>query len=212
MQNDQLKLALKTQLIKKRGEVLQTLQKIFETNNEKINTIILFSQKHEELLNTELRGLKDSSFESSNNILSDRILQFIDTITEEDALAYNLSQSKFQKILVICKVPERESFMRSFFPAERWKATEFNASGQPLETEYVNQFDLIVFDNEPHNSDVDQDALLKYYLGETTLPIFYYGGYLKLLDDYKMRVHSANTVFSFHGRLEEMINYLNQMR
>lgn len=212
MQSIELKSSLQDLLVKSTGQTLQALQKIFATNQREQHLLIKLRKDHQELLDSEMMGMRGENFETNKHRLTFNILQLIDTITEEDAIAYNLSQSKFQKILVICKVPERESFMRSFFPAERWKATEFNASGQPLETEYVNQFDLIVFDNEPHNSDGEQHALLKYYLGETTLPIFYYGGYLKLLDDYKMRVHSANTVFSFHGRLEEMINYLNQVR
>lgn len=212
MKSTELKLELKTLLITKPGEVLQKLQKIFKNNNSAFNAVILVSQNYQRILVDELKGIKDAFYNTQMNEINNRLLSLIDLIQEEEACAYSLERAHFQKILAVCKTPDRQIFMEQLFPSSRWKMVSFDVTGNHVPAEKLKTYELLVFDNSPFDTDQGQHTLLKYYLNTPGPCILYFGEYLKLLTEYPEKAYFANSVFSFHTRLQEMINYLQNVK
>jgi hypothetical protein len=212
MSAEPLKLQLKQEFIKNAGKVLQTLLHIFAASPEEFNAVILLSQDQERMANAELRGITDANFESRKNAFGNRLLNLIDRIRDEDAAAYYLTESRFQKILVICKTPDRKPFMEKLLPASRWKSVRIDTRGIPLTPAETADYELIVFDNSPFDTDQGTHALLRNYLAPEHPYVLYFGATLPFLNDYPEKVYFSNSIFSFHSRLQEMVNYLQGIR
>ena len=211
MSAESLKLSLKRESIKNMGKVLQTLQQVFAVNPDEFNALILLSQDQERISKEELLGLKDASFETRKNALNNRLLSLIDRIREEDASAYVLAESRFQKILVVCKMAERSAFMKKLLPDTRWKCIYIDSKQLPLAPAQTQDYELIIFDNHPFDTDQGQHNLLRHYLAPEHPYLLYFGLQLPFLNDYPEKVYFSNSIFSFHSRLQEMVNYLQNI-
>lgn len=212
MKSQELKISLKTLLIQNTGDVLQRLQQIFKNNASAFNAVILISQNYQQLLTENLKGVKDTSSFTQLNEINNRLLSLIDLIQEDEACSYALEQAQFQKIIVICKNPARLQSMLELFPSSRWKMVAYDASGTQMEVGKLKEYQLLVFDNSPYDDDDGQHSLLKYYLNTPGPCVLYFGEYLKLLTDYPEKAYFANSKFSFHSRLQEMLNFLEQVK
>ncbi|WP_148270540.1 hypothetical protein [Haliscomenobacter hydrossis] len=190
---------------------MQTLQQVFAANPDEFNALILLSQDQERILKDEILGLKDASFETRKNALNNRLLSLIDRIREEDASAYVLAESRFQKILVVCKMAERQTFMEKLLPPSRWKSVHIDCSQLPLHPTRTQEYELIIFDNYPFDTDQGQHTLLRHYLAPEHPYLLYFGTQLPFLNDYPEKVYFSNSIFSFHSRLQEMVNYLQNI-
>lgn len=204
-----LQLQLKNLLIRNTGEVLQALLKVFANNQEAYNEVILQTQRLERLRKAIRKGTAPGSEENTElNTINDAVLSLIDDISPEEAAAYELENAIFKRILVVCKSAEREEYMRRLFPPQYYKGVEYDISEKPRPAASVNQFDLLVFDNTPQGGPDDGHELLLYYLKETAPYLLYFGQQLNLLWQYPEKAYFANSVFSIHARLEEMMAYL----
>lgn len=200
---------LKENLIKNAGEVLQKLRAIFALNARAFNDVILLAARLEKYQHETKRGLLIKTDENQQfREITDGVLELIDTISDEEAAAYDLENAVFKRILVVCKSAGRESYMRQLFPAETYKGIEFDISEQPRPADSANQFDLIVFDNSPHGEKDDPQSLLLYYLTNTEPYLLYFGENLPLLWKYPDKAYFANSRFSLHSRLNEMMTFL----
>lgn len=202
---------LKDLLRKNNAEVLQHLQKVFTLNTPALNAVLSLSMELSQLrMNSIAKRLSNEEETRQQNDIHHRILSLIDTITDTEAAAYELENAIFKKILVVCKSAEREEYMRALFPEQYFKGVEYEVSEKPRLPASVNRFDLVIFDNTPHN---DNNDLLLYYLGEDIKPyLLYFGKQLNLLWDYPEKAYFANSVFSLHARIEEMMTYLKYRR
>lgn len=204
-----LHLRLKTLLIQNAGEVLQHLQKVFAKNNVAYNEVTLLHGRLQHLQQQQRKGTIAAADEKLEiNQLNDSILSLIDTITPEEAATYDLENAIFKRILVVSKSAEREEYLRALFPEEYFKGVEYEVSERPRPAASVNRFDLVVFDNTPHGDKEDPHELLKHYLEKTTPYLLYFGQPLPLLYNYPEKAYFANSVFSIHARIEEMMLYL----
>lgn len=206
-----LHLRLKTLLIQNIGEVLQHLQKIFVNNKPSFNEVIVLHSRLEHLQQKQRKGtLRGEEENVLLRELTDSILSLIDTITDEEAATYDLGNAIFKRILVVCKSAEREEYMRALFPEQYFKGVEYEISERPRPAVSVNKFDLIVFDNFPSGDPADAHDLLRYYLNDTQPYVLYFSSqYLPWLGkDYPEKAYFANSVFSIHARIEEMMMYL----
>lgn len=204
-----LQTQLKDRLIKNDGEVLQELKQIFSGDIEKHNLVIELSAQLNILRLDSIRGgLSRQDEQAEGTRIRTRILTLIDLITPEEAAAYDLEKAIFQKLLVVCKIPERKAEMERLFPKSYYKQVKVDGSGSQLPEEYVNQFDLVIFDNFPHGEKDDPHDLLMYYLEKTEPYVLYFGTLLNLLWQFPEKAYFANSVFSIHARLEEMIKYV----
>jgi hypothetical protein len=130
-------------------------------------------------------------------------------LSPEEAAAYELENAVFKRILVVCKSAGREEYMRRLFPEQYFKGVEYDVSEKPRAAESVNRFDLVVFDNNPPSEADDPHELLRYYLEQTRPYLLYFGSQqLQLLRDFSEKAYFANSIFSLHGRLREMIEFL----
>jgi hypothetical protein len=204
---------LKDLLTQNTGEVLQQLRQVYANNGEACNEVILLAARYERLKRTQREGTMSAEEESREiNKINKAILQLIDQITPDEAIAYDLSTSIFQRILVVCKSPEREAELRRLFPERYYKGVEFDATGRPCPAETVNAFELVIFDDYPPGEKDDPHELLRYYLDETAPYLLYFGPPLKLLYDYPAKAYFTNSIFSLHARLEEMRAYMKYVR
>lgn len=204
-----LQLHLKNLLIRNAGEVLQQLQKVFINNPDTYNMVINLTTRLEKIRKDKIGGtlLQDAENHQLNEI-NQGILALIDSISPEEAAAYELENAIFKRILVVCKSADRERYMRRLFPSQYYKGVEFDVSEKPRPAASVNQFDLVIFDNFPPGAPADSHELLTYYLTQTEPCILYFGQTLPLLWQYPEKAYFANAVFSIHARIEEMITYL----
>lgn len=204
-----LHLRLKDLLTQNTGEVLQHLKKIFAQNPEELNVVIVLSTELEILRQSRAAGRLTPEEETRQlNDLKFRVLSQIDAITPREAATYDLENAIFKRILVVCKSADREEAMRALFPEAYFKGVEYEVSERPRPAASVNRFDLVVFDNTPHGDKEDPHELLKYYLEQTTPYLLYFGQPLPLLYNYPEKAYFANSVFSIHARIEEMMMYL----
>ena len=204
-----LQLELKSLLIKNAKEVLQRLLQVFVNNRQSYNEVVNLASRLDRIIRTKsLEGMKEDELNFQISQINNGILYLIDQISEEEIAAYELEQGIFQKILVVCKSTDRKEEMEKLFPRSVFRESKIEDSGIPLPIATVNSFDLIVFDNTPHGEQNDPQELLLYYLTQTEPYLLYYGKPLPLLYQYPDKAYFANSQFSVHARLEEMITYL----
>jgi hypothetical protein len=205
-----LHLQLKERLTHNAGEVLQTLQQIFAHNGDKLNEVFKQKARLEKYRKDQRGGAwSNEDLNREFNQIHDAIIFLIDQITPEEAAAYELENAVFKRILVVCKSAGREEYMRRLFPEQYFKGVEYDVSEKPRAAESVNRFDLVIFDNYPHGAPDDPHDLLKYYLEQTQPSLLYFGSQqLNLLREYPEKAYFANSIFSLHGRLREMIEFL----
>lgn len=198
---------LKDLLRKNNAEVLQHLQKVFTGNPMSFNAVLSLSMElHHLRMNSIAKRLSNEEETRQQNDIHHRILSLIDTITDAEAAAYEFENAIFKRILVVCKSADREEYMRALFPGQYFKGVEYDISEKPRSVASVNRFDLVIFDNIPHD---DNNDLLLYYLGEDIKPyLLYFGKQLNLLWEYPEKAYFANSIFSLHARIEEMMTYL----
>lgn len=201
---------LKDQLIRNTGEVLQQLRQIFANNPESYNEVILISQRFERLKIAIRKGTYAPAEQNlEQNIINDAVLELIDGISDAEAAAFDLANAVFKRMLVVCKSAGREHYMRKLFPETYFKGVEYDISGNQRPASSVDQFDLVIFDNYPPDGPEGGNELLQYYLEQTNPYLLYFGSaQLELLRKFPDKAYFANSVFSLHSRLEEMIRFL----
>ena len=188
--------------------MLQKLLRVFASNPNQHNSAFLLLKRLEKLNTKELRGTLSTEYgELASNKIEESILELIDTITDETALAYELENSIFQRMLIVCRTMEREAYMKNIFPGKFYKEIQVVVGQDKPPLEEVNGFDLVIYDNFADQEDPAQE-LLKFYLTQTEPYILYFGPPLPLLRQFPEKVYFANSVFSIHARVREMIEYL----
>jgi hypothetical protein len=199
---------LKEQITRNIGEVLQSLKRIFANNAKLLNDTILLLLRYEELLSEKRQDtLSPSEYNRENNKLNLAVLELIDRISEEEALAYEAENSIFQKILIICPNEDRKKYMSRLFPKQYYKNTEYDWSGKKLPLETIDEYQLLVFDDM--ESTDEYFALYGHYLANATPYILYFGK--RRVPDRqgeKLKAYFTNSDFSLHARLQEMMTYI----
>lgn len=143
--------------------------------------------------------------EKRENEITRHIHGIISEITDEQATAYELQNAIFQRILIVCR-PDRKEYMQTVFPDYVYKAVTIDTTGKPVAD--TDEYDLILFDNYGQTAPTDKPELLMHYLEQTKCYVLYFGGPLHILRDYPDKAYFANSPFSIHARLNEMIRYI----
>ncbi len=190
------------------GIMLQKLQKVFRDDSENYNNVLLLSSRYEDYKNNRIRGtITEERSQLENSQIKEIILGLISDITDEEASAYELENSIFQRMLIVCRTKEREAYMKNLFPGKFYKEIQVVVGQDKPPLEEVNSFDLIIYDNFADQEHTEQE-LLKFYLTQTEPYILYFGPPLPLLRQFPEKVYFANSVFSIHSRVREMIEYV----
>jgi len=204
----ELKLQLKESLIKCTGEALQSLKKVYLNDTENYNTVLLLAGQYNRHKKKRLANLYSNEEEGRVlNILHHRILALIDEITEEESTAYELETSIFKKILAISKNTSRKEAMEALFPNHHFKEMDYILADENITLDLLNQYQILIFD-DIETSDAYY-ALYEQYL-KTTKPYLLYFGARRVPDSNgkEIKAYFANSQFSVHSRLQEMINFL----
>ena len=203
-----LKIQLKDSLVKCTGEALQNLKKVYGKNIEKYNDVLLLAGQYSRHKKKKLTNLYTN--EEEGRFLTKihlGILSLIDEITTEEAAAYDLETSIFKKILSISKNTSRKKAMESLFPNTHFKEMDYVIADDSLTVDRMNQYQILLFD-DLETSDAYY-ALYEQYL-KTVKPYLLYFGTRRVPDSdgQRIKAYFANSQFSVHARLQEMITYL----
>lgn len=190
-------------------EVLQKLSQVFKNDSDKLNDITLFYTRHNLTSANYRKGLIEPKEQHQQVLqLANSILNLIGEITEEEATAYELENSIFTKILVVCKNEARKATMTQLLSDQFYKGVQFDTAGAILPNEVVNKFQLILFDNMD-NTDETYFELYKHYLANATPYLLYFGkGQVPDSNGTQVKAYFANSIFSLHSRIQEMITFL----
>lgn len=207
---DHLKLELKKMIADSLGNVLKKLDQVLDDKStDCYNNFIMLTMEFKQWDTRQIQAAQTAevmNLELRN--LTHRLLRFIDGLEAADILqtAY-LKEEIYEKILVVCKAPERVAYMQKFFPPSYFKNVNYDGSGIHS---LPNGYDIVLFDNYPQEPEPDEDGkneLLKHYLQEQPL-LLYFGANLPLLYKFPEKAYATNSVFSLHARIFEMINYI----
>lgn len=190
-------------------EVLQKLRQVFKNDSQKLNEATLLYSRHRIAITSHRKGLvKVEDYNQQILQLINSILELIDEITEEEAIAYELENSIFTKILIVCKNKARKTVMTQLLSDQFYKGVQFDTSGVILPDDEVNKFQLILFDNMD-NTDETYFELYKHYLANTAPYLLYFGkGQVPDSNGKKVKAYFANSIFSLHSRIQEMLTFL----
>lgn len=199
---------LKDRLEQNTGEVLQELKTVFQNNTESLNDVVMSFNKYNRLSRERHDDLASySDYNREIGKINRALLALIDTISEEEAQAYQLTNAFFQQILVVSLNGERSKAMRELLPEPFYQNVKCIVKDQ-LPEEKINEYQLLVFDDMQTNE--DYYALYEKCLQEAEPYILYFGK--KRVSDTnnqgELKAYFANSVFSFHSRLQEMFVYL----
>jgi len=203
-----IKKQLKENSLKSTGEALQKLKQVFVNNKENYNTVLLLANQYKEWKGKKLGGLYSHEEEAREvTKIRQRILLLIDDISDEEAHAYELETSIFKKILSISKTKERKEAIQDLFPKSHFKEMNYVIADEKLTLEKLNQYQILLFD-DIETSD-NYYALYEQYL-KTAKPYLLYFGSRRVPDSNgeEVKAYFANSQFSVHSRLQEMITYL----
>lgn len=205
----EIKKHLKSQLVNDLGGTLQQLQQVFEKNEVHYNGVIVLSAEYMDLIKRERQNSESQdTIDRKMNSLRKRVIDTIDEITESEVVIYNLLFAHFDKILVVCADVERKPAMQQLFAAALWQDVEILDGLELPPAANVQPYKLVVFDNNGAQASPNP-PLLAQLLQHTSKYILYYGSvHSDLVKDNPTRVYSANSIFSFHGRLQELLNYV----
>lgn len=204
-----IKKHFKSRLIDDLGSTLQQLQQVFEKNEALYNAVIALSAEYMDLIKRERQNLENQDLiDRKMNNLRKRVIDTIDEITESEVNIYNLLFSRFDKILVVCAATERKPAMQQLFTAQLWQDVEVVDELELSSITNMQVYKLLVFDNNGTNTQPNP-PLLAHLLEHTSKYILYYGSiHSDLVKENSNRVYSANSIFSFHGRLQELLDYV----
>lgn len=191
-------------------EVLQKLSQVFKNDSDKLNDITLFYTRHNLMSANYRKGLIEPKEHHQQVLqLANSILNLIGEITEEEATAYELENSIFTKILVVCKNEARKATMTHLLSDQFYKGLEFDVTGAMLTEDFINTFQFIIFD-DMGNDDDSYYALYNSYLANVN-PYLLYFGEKRVSSRNKFNVEKAyfaNSIFSLHSRIQEMLTFL----
>lgn len=230
---------LKTLIALQTREGLQALSKAISIEHEKRNDSIHLQGRWTAFEFTNILGTEsfDTLTRTRNTIIHDAIC-FVDllpddALIEEAATAIHIltitDHDTHQKKLADYfqrfgyQVSEQQESSSIFLLKDRHIHMEIRVSQAFEEPQGI---DLLIFDGsrfpayKKQNPSLvtEQKQLLKLYLNpdaykNSIIPfVLFLGGYLEIISQYSERTYAANSLFSLHARLEELIVYFEAMR
>ncbi len=203
----QLKKELRDIITNNLGNALKRLMTVLNKDREIYDEFILLKMRFKTWRSKKNAGVEtNENINIEKNALARDMLQFIRRLEEGDlSPTYHLMEETHEKILVVCKSEERINYMKKLLPEEYFVNVDYS---QPREKIDVKEKDIILFDNQPYEDENNDDGLLLHYCGQSDGVILYFGGFLKIINNYPEKVYATNSVFSIHARINEMIEFL----
>jgi hypothetical protein len=139
------------------------------------------------------------------------LLNYINQIDGDELLSYARKNTIFQSLLIICKKTERVTEMKKLFPEHRWPFVDFAETEGQYDLEQINSYGIVIYDNEPFEEtplkvlDIIQEDLPK------PLVLCYSKRQMKIPQELPLRYLFANSPFTIHARLNDLILYLKNI-
>lgn len=203
-----VKTKIKKLIVENLGNGIKNLGKIIDPGRLEIYNSFLTMQSNFYRIEED-RILQKASQEYINQAiatLTKNFLDFVDTLHENDLNDVQIMQDEiYERILVVTKSKERRQYMKSFFPVEYFRNVEYDDSRKPV---LAGKYDVIVYDDNPGVKEGETDSLLLHYLENEGPVLLYFGRHSPLVWKYPEKAYAANSVFSIHARIKELIEYL----
>ena len=183
------------------------------------NNILILRSQERDLMSDHISGvLGIEKYRIEKNRILKSALTLVDQLSDSD---WNHSHKKNVNILTLCRNEGDKAYMAHYI--DRFRLLNVDK----LETKVIHSYtqteayDLLVFDHRsiipvrekgkthyPHNNDQGRLDLMEDYLRGTSAYVLHFGPYWTKMDQYRDRVHAANSIFALHARLNEMIRFI----
>jgi hypothetical protein len=203
------------ELIKKnRQEVaLRLLQEKVTDSQDETDIILIVSKWNNMKRNQKTGRWDDDKCEQKQIEISDSILYCLDLVPDMP-LEKEIQQLEEDKFLCVAHSPESHAFLENFFNFPPFKLFDVCHLEEYQQFMAENKYIFAVFDNNDGNTDKEKlkerEALMAECLEAMNCPILiHYGSqFIDLVRLQPNRVVSANSVFTLHSRVKDVLSYL----
>jgi len=201
-------------------EVLMSLKEIYEFESQEasdLKEVIALNARYAQNIKASFLGrITYEQQQIVDNNLIPGALHYIDGITNESAIAFYMNDSIFKRIVLLCREEYRLSELNALFANRFYKRVDKSIIAwkhEEIRTDVT--IDLIVFDNftKEHLSNTPKELfqILAYPPFKETPVLIYSPKRLNQLEqrkEYFERIYFANSPFSIHSRIQEMLLFL----
>lgn len=208
---EQIRKKVQTILLGSVSKAIQEIEKILQPGyTETEDELFLHNQRYYELKNAEREGtITPSEFDAKKARLVKALLAFLRNLTPEQVRQnYRLGEEIRERILVVC-TDEREDTMRSFFPVEYFPETEIKIRNSA--EIMLSDVQVVVYDDmlRPYSREKDNPNLENFLKNAMQNEVFVlYFGAVQPYSQYNEIAYFANSKFSLHSRLSELLDFI----
>jgi Mg2+ and Co2+ transporter CorA len=195
-------------------EVALTILKEKSDDLDEQNDLVLIYSNWNRLKRKMATGMiSEADYEQEQTKISNSILaflHFLDDLPLDDTIKI-LEEDKF---LCVAHDSESAEFLAKFFNAPPFKLFDVCQLEECKQLIAENKYTFVVFDNNDGNTDKEKlkerEALMAECLEAMNCPILiHYGSqFIDLVRLQPNRVVSANSVFTLHSRVKDVLSYL----
>ncbi len=197
------------------GNLEQTFITMKEILKDDFTDLCMIQARNAEIEKQNQFGMiAHTDYTITKNQIFDSTLKMINNIEFKTIDLEKLRKAQIhQRIKLVCYDSEAVQKIKHYFPIGYFPKVSDDAiiQGNVDFKKLKNDFDLVIFDAYHHVPKGDEnyrDNILKEYI-DNGPPVLYFGkDENDIVNDYRHRVHAANSPFSLYARLYEMIDYL----
>lgn len=199
--------------IKDSREALKRLKFVIdkEMSSNRYETSVLLTSRLTTCVNDNAHGtLSYEHYKVEMAQIRKGINDLINGLEEKEAQNYLLEYCNYTPILVTFRANEELEKLKDLLPQSQYLGIQFADDSKVIRKSKLEPFKILIFDNHPKTSQSTIPGELGKYLKSFKGIILYYGQRIAELeeDKYRDRVYFANSKFSIHSRLEELLRYL----
>ncbi len=200
------------------GEIQKAIKKLMlvlessEDAEESLMDLSLAKSRWKMYKRKVTRGIiSPTDGELTENKIINSLQEINKEIKDNVIYSYYFKNFVFQTIQIVCRKKDRIKDMRKLFPKKYFKHTETPIYiNDLLDFKVLEDADLIIYDNFPREDSVSMPPILENIIKESAAPILLFSpeNISEIHEFYSSRVYFANSEFSIHSRINEMLLYL----
>ncbi|MCB0642015.1 MAG: hypothetical protein KDC44_10265 [Phaeodactylibacter sp.] len=210
MNIDQIKQKLEDEVVDNVGVGFQKIEQAIDLTNSGLRKRFKgLKATFNRMLDRQL-GLTEGEQEANMSKMTSSLFEFISSLSEEELAEIPFfGQIIYKTIKVVCKEEEALNAIRSIFPTYFFPNLSYDTTGKALK---LSEKVIVFYINPNKEKEQPFDPLLNYYLKESPCKVLYYGAYSKQITEVPEKAYAANSLFSIHARLQEMIQFLEYQK
>lgn len=199
--------------IKDSREALKRLKFVIdkEESPKRYETSVLLTSRLTSCVNDNSHGtISYDNYKIEMAQIRKGIHGLIGEIEEKEAQNYLLEYCNYTPILVAYRVNDELNNLKDLLPQSQYLGIQFAENNRVIRKSKLEHFKILIFDNHPKTSQSTIPSELEKYIKIYNGIILYYGQRIPELeeDKYRDKVYFANSKFSIHSRLNELLRYL----